>query len=103
MAALFKPVTIFFWFVSQAVFVGGLGVVFFAAPFLLLLLGMIVGLRRAQAGSWRPLIPVIVGLPAIWIFVGLWGGAFWRDWIHHPPPSPHWVGYPIMVALGCPC
>lgn len=98
MEAVFKSLGILFAFVLQAVFLGGLGIVFFVVPFLLLLLGMVVSLRRAPKGSWRRLLPVIVALPAIWIFVGLWAGMFWYDWAHPGPRNPAWVVFPVIIA-----
>ena len=98
MEPVFKPLAILFGFIMQAVLVGGLGPVFFAVPFLLLLLGMIVSLRRAPPGSGMLLLPMIVILPAIWIFVGFWGGIFWYDWVGRGPANPPWVGIPSAVA-----
>ena len=39
-------------------------------------------------------------LPALWIFIGLWGGYFWLDWQHKPAVlNPNWVLYPINFGL----
>ncbi|TAL04927.1 MAG: hypothetical protein EPO08_00105 [Rhodospirillaceae bacterium] len=92
------PIRTTLWFAYQAITVGGLGLVWFAVPFAILLSLAVVSLVRVDK-SQRSSLWVLLVLPAIWIFVGLWGGTFWVDWQHHPVHNnPSWVSYPIFVA-----
>jgi hypothetical protein len=42
--------------------------------------------------------PLLLLLPAIWLFVQIWGAWFWRYWEKHAPSNPDWVFYPVEAA-----
>jgi len=88
-----------FWFLQQAVTVGGLGATYFIIPFTILAALATVGFVRQASGTRRRLLSLIVGLPAIWVLVGLWGGVFWFDWAHHAAPNSRWIQYPPVAGL----
>ena len=85
-----QPFRVLLWFLQQAVTVGGLGVVWFAFPFLMLTIVAIILFSRQPGGAATRLMPLLVTLPAIWIFLGLWGSFFWADWAHGVR-NPHWI------------
>jgi len=95
MSELTAAFRIFFWFLSQAVFVGGVGFVYFIVPFLLLVAVLVRS--YIQKKDRQRLLPLIIVLPLIWIFLGLWGGFFWSE-PNHVSGNPAWVGYPLQVA-----
>jgi hypothetical protein len=75
----------------QSVFVFGL---FFWIPCAAILAGLVWTFVRAEPiPHWK--LSLLALLPAIWIFVGLWGGYFWR----HSEPNPEWVLYPLRVGI----
>jgi hypothetical protein len=87
------------WFWYQAVTVGGLGIVYFIVPFVILVTFLVVGFPRRETGARRRLWGLIVGLPAIWLFTGFWGGVFWLDVSIRPLGSnAPWVEYPADAA-----
>jgi hypothetical protein len=68
-------------------------------PLLLLAIALVVSYRRAQPIERRNYC-FMAPLPAIWVFVGLWGAAFWVDWQTAPViPNPKWISYVIWVSL----
>jgi hypothetical protein len=88
----------FSWFLIQTAEVGGLGFTYFLIPLAILATIMVATFpRRAQTGGRG--IAALGWVPAIWIFVGLWGGWFWYDWQNHATRNPSWVSYPVDGAL----
>lgn len=68
-------------------------------PLLLLLIALVVTHQRAEPIQYRK-YGLLAVLPAIWIFTGLWGGAFWADWTNMPfVPNPAWVKYVLTVSV----
>ncbi len=85
----------FVWFLYQSSIVGGIGAVWFWIPFLLLVAGLVLAFRRGDEKA-RSRFWILAALPALWIFVGLWGGYFWIDWTAKPfAPYPDWVHIPV--------
>jgi len=104
MSHIVATLNAFVWFLLQAVTVGGIGFLYFAAGIAIAAIIMwstCPDQRRPDRGSFLELL----WLPAIWTFVGLWGAWFWRAWEKGAPPNPGWVTYPlkatpvIMLAL----
>lgn len=89
----------FAWLLGQAFFV--------SAP---LLTGLIVGVTLALAfvAAWkfpkdaeaRRRLPLLLILPACWLFLGLWGAWFYSDWLTAEVKHPEWVSWPIEYMLG---
>ena len=88
-----NTLAIFGWFLWQASIVGGLGAAFFWIPFVIIVAAIVWAF--AHAVIERRKLWLLVSLPIIWIFVGLWGGAFWRGDV----ANPKWVEFPITTAL----
>ena len=94
-----SPVSAFhalLWFLREAI-EAGLGNVYFAVALITLAAALVFTFPRDGAFARRRLIAPLVILPAIWLFVGYWGGLFWRS----RDPALHygdWVQYPGMVG-----
>lgn len=89
------------WFIFQGVIVGGIGVLYFAVPFIILAILMYLGWRRAPREARSKLwIPIVV-LPAIWLVQGWWAGIFWFEWAPGVQPAEAWVSYPLLAGLLC--
>jgi len=68
-------------------------------PLVLLFLCLLYAHHRAEPLEWRKYWLLAIQ-PAIWIFVGLWGGYFWVDTQTFPfVPNPEWVINAIGVSL----
>jgi hypothetical protein len=68
----------------------------------LTLLAMATGVvlwRSEPIEFWK--YSLLLPLPLLWIFVGVWGGFFWVDWTAKPfVPNPQWVGSVVLLAVG---
>ena len=93
-----RPFAIAIWFFYQALIVGGLGVVFFLVPFTVLVATLIFSFPRNDRGVQRRLFGLLVSLPAIWLFVALWGGLFWLQWPQPSARNPDWVQFPVIAG-----
>jgi hypothetical protein len=71
-----------------AVTVGMFGFIPFAVLLIAVIGTALLGYRRGdyveRGNAW-----LLVSLPAIWIFIGLWGGWWWRH--NNTPPNPEWM------------
>jgi hypothetical protein len=78
--------------------VGGIGIPWSGILFAMLACLFVWSFIRMDKARRKSLWILLI-LPAIWIFVGLWAGTFWLDWQHHPVQrNPSWVIYPIYAA-----
>jgi hypothetical protein len=87
----------FLWFLLQTIAVGGIGFLYFAVGIAIVAIIMWATCPDQKApdrGSFWELL----WLPAIWIFVGLWGAWFWYEWEFGKPPNPGWVFYAHKAA-----
>jgi hypothetical protein len=81
----------FFWFLRQSIVVGGLGARWFVLGLIIGIAALVWAYRRAEPVPARKLL-LLVLLPAVWIFMGLWGDYFWMRWEHTPViRNPRWV------------
>lgn len=98
MEALRIAIANFSWFLSEAVRIQNPLADIFLFP---LVLWAAVAFPRNDRTLQRKLLSPIVCLPPIWIFVGLWGGAFRWDVQQHvsPRPDPGWLLLPVNLAL----
>jgi hypothetical protein len=68
-------------------------------PLIVLLLCLWHTHRRAEPIECRK-YRLLLLLPAVWIFVGLWGSYFWLDWQKFPVvPNPPWVAATVMASM----
>lgn len=89
----------FVWFFYQCSIVGGLGAGLFWIPTIGILAFMVMSFRKSPSAVRKRFWWLSV-LPALWIFVGLWGGFFWVD--VNPSryhPNPWWVVWPVQYGL----
>ena len=88
-----------FWFTHQAIIVGGLGAEKFLIPFAISVVLLIISFLRIDRAAKRPLLLMVLCLPAIWLAIGFWGGFFWLDMRDGPiVRNPDWVEYPLVAA-----
>jgi hypothetical protein len=83
----------FGWFLWQSSTLGagrGAGALFFWLIFVVLV-GVLVHALRNIHSEMRPRLWLLAVLPALWIFIGLWGSFFWVDWRGSAPRNPAWV------------
>jgi hypothetical protein len=96
MEGIGRAVSVLLWFVSLT------AAMFWFIPFAVLLTVVIAAAwfcyRRGdyveRGSAW-----LVLSLPTVWIFIGLWGGWWWRYWERQAPPNPEWVQYPVTAAL----
>jgi hypothetical protein len=89
----------FAWFLYQSSAVGGLGTALFWIPFLLSIASLAFAFHHSDYET-RPKFWFLLALPAMWIFIGLWGGYFWIDWAKKPfVPNPAWVLLPVRWGI----
>ena len=90
---IFRTVATFVWFLQQCITVGGLGILWFAVPFVLLC-ATLVFLFLKMPNEARLRLPVLLTLPVLWMFEGFWGAYFWLEWQNpkaHNPPWTEWI------------
>jgi hypothetical protein len=97
MSHLVSAVNKFFWFVFQAIIVGGIGFQFFAIGIVTATILMWLTLPDQRAPD-RGRFLYLAALPAVWIFMGLWGSWFWRAWETGAPPNPQWTIWLILAG-----
>jgi hypothetical protein len=89
----------FVWFLMQSTMVGGLGFLWFAMPFAIVVATLIWLFIRAEPIEYLK-YALLALLPLMWIGVGLWCGYFWADWQAKPfVANPDWVSYPVTYGL----
>ncbi len=81
-----------------------LGIFFQALPFFAIgliawkLFARRIVFPRKEILSQKTLVGLFFCLPAIWILIGLWGAAFFRDVHRSLPPNPEWaLNVPVLV------
>lgn len=85
----------FLWFFWQCSIVGGIGAIWFWIPFVCVVALLVLNFRRTPSATRRRFWLLLL-LPAIWMFVGVWGGYFWLDWQRKPfIRNPAWVNWPV--------
>ncbi len=88
----------FRWFLWQCSIVGGVGAGWFWIPFASALAWLVVSYRQTPTATRRRFWWLAM-LPAMWAFVGIWGGYFWVDWQQGGPRNPAWVMWPVNYGL----
>ncbi len=99
LTALDRTLWGFVWFLHQCMIVGGIGAIWFWVPAISLIVLLVIAIRRSPAET-RKRFWWLAALPAMWIFIGLWGSYFWLDLGKHPVTrNPAWVDWPIEFGL----
>ncbi|HWY63532.1 MAG TPA: hypothetical protein VNW15_16655 [Rhizomicrobium sp.] len=88
------------WFIYQAVTVGGIGATYFLVPFVIIASLIVWGVLKTNPEQKRLLRSSLLALPLFWIFIGMWAGFFWNNRPGHIPVTPAWVGYVPTIAAG---
>ncbi len=93
-----EVVSRFFWLLGQAFHVGfPLGMLAVAAVTLIFVL--LAAWKMPAAEESRRRLPCLMILPALWIFLGVWGAYFAYQWGVDQPKNPDWVSWPIAITI----